>query len=347
MPLNITKLRALALAQTFFQPATLKETLNRLQFVQADPIRAPARAQDLILRHRVNNYKVNDLGKNIASLGLEEDYLYAYGFLTKNLSDLLLPKKVGRLSKFDKIVLDAVDKLKLANSKDLEKVLGRESVKNWWGGSSRAAKHSLDILNYYGLVRVLRRENGNKIYEVRKQYANPKTQSERKKEIILSIVNILNPVTEKKLTEALHFTKRLLGDTKKEFNKLVKDGVLTREKIDGVTYILEPYKKFEAGKPNVAFLAPFDPMVWDRNRFEHLWGWQYRFEAYTPKHKRIRGYYAMPLLWNEDIIGWANIKVVNKKLDIELGFAKGRPKSKVFEKELAKEVEKMKIFLGL
>ena len=55
----------------------------------------------------------------------------------------------------------------------------------------------------------------------------------------------------------------------------------------------------------------------------------------------------MPLLWNEDIIGWANIKVVNKKLDIELGFAKGRPKSKVFEKELAKEVEKMKIFLGL
>ena len=35
----------------------------------------------------------------------------------------------------------------------------------------------------------------------------------------------------------------------------------------------------------VRFLAPFDPVVWDRYRFEHLWGWAYRFEAYTPPAK--------------------------------------------------------------
>lgn len=59
----------------------------------------------------------------------------------------------------------------------------------------------------------------------------------------------------------------------------------------------------EASSPQVNFLAPFDPLVWDRRRFEHLWGWSYRFEAYTPPAKRVRGYYAMPLLWGERVIG--------------------------------------------
>ena len=36
----------------------------------------------------------------------------------------------------------------------------------------------------------------------------------------------------------------------------------------------------------VRLLAPFDPVVWDRDRFERLWGWAYRFEAYTPAAKR-------------------------------------------------------------
>ncbi|EWS60580.1 hypothetical protein Y695_04569 [Hydrogenophaga sp. T4] len=52
-------------------------------------------------------------------------------------------------------------------------------------------------------------------------------------------------------------------------------------------------------------LAPFDPVVWDRDRFERLWDWAYRFEAYTPPAKRVRGYYAMPLLWRDQVIGWA------------------------------------------
>ncbi len=59
------------------------------------------------------------------------------------------------------------------------------------------------------------------------------------------------------------------------------------------------------------FLAPFDPLVWDRRRFEHLWGWTYRFEAYTPLAKRRLGYYALPLLWDAGddarVVGWVNV----------------------------------------
>ena len=64
------------------------------------------------------------------------------------------------------------------------------------------------------------------------------------------------------------------------------------------------------GSPEaVRLLAPFDPIVWERRRFEHLWGWDYRFEAYTRPEQRRFGYYAMPLLWGYDVIGWANVSL--------------------------------------
>ena len=61
-------------------------------------------------------------------------------------------------------------------------------------------------------------------------------------------------------------------------------------------------------------LAPFDPVVWDRRRFELFWGWAYRFEAYTPAAKRQLGYYALPLLWRDRVIGWGNVSVKNGEL---------------------------------
>jgi hypothetical protein len=60
-------------------------------------------------------------------------------------------------------------------------------------------------------------------------------------------------------------------------------------------------------------LAPFDPIVWDRRRFELLWGWAYRFEAYTPIVKRKLGYYALPLLFRDQVTGWANVSVRERK----------------------------------
>ncbi|XXV38439.1 crosslink repair DNA glycosylase YcaQ family protein [Sorangium sp. So ce1504] len=50
---------------------------------------------------------------------------------------------------------------------------------------------------------------------------------------------------------------------------------------------------------SVRLLAPFDPVVWDRRRFELLWGWAYRFEAYVPAPNRKLGYHALPLPWGE------------------------------------------------
>jgi len=73
---------------------------------------------------------------------------------------------------------------------------------------------------------------------------------------------------------------------------------------------------------SVRLLTPLDPAVWDRTRFELLWGWVYRLEAYTPPAKRIRGYNSLPLLWRDRVIGWGNLAVKNGELHSELGYIK-------------------------
>ncbi|MEG0186027.1 MAG: crosslink repair DNA glycosylase YcaQ family protein, partial [Stenotrophomonas sp.] len=78
---TLDDLRRYAVARTLFTPTTLLTAIRRLGFVQADPIRAPARAQDLTLRHRVKGYRAGDLERRYRTLPIEEDCLVNYGFL--------------------------------------------------------------------------------------------------------------------------------------------------------------------------------------------------------------------------------------------------------------------------
>jgi hypothetical protein len=95
-------------------------------------------------------------------------------------------------------------------------------------------------------------------------------------------------------------------------------------------------------------LTPFDPLAWDRDRFELLWGWVYRFEAYTPAPKRKLGYYALPLLWRDRVIGWANLAVKDGELKSEFGYVESHPpRDRAFKRELEAELDRMRAFLGL
>lgn len=333
-----------AIAQTLFPKTSLAEAFNQLQFIQADPIQSPARAQDLILRHRVIDYKNGDLASNYSQLKIEEDFLYAHGFMTEELWKLLHPRTQVELTDFDNKVLKAVKEIGVANPKKLQDSLGKHHERNWWGGKSQATRMSLERLHYYGLVKIIARNKGVRTYAAFSPPVNNLSQDERIQKIILAVVNVLSPVTSKTLNQALFRIRQHFGDTASLIQKLIADGILGTEVVDGIKYIIsnsafEP----ESLTDGVRFLAPFDPLVWDRVRFEHLWGWAYRFEAYVPKHKRVRGYYAMPLMWREKIIGWANI---DKQVNVELGFVSTKPKDKQFKTALAEEIERFRVFIS-
>lgn len=342
----IHELRARAIAQSFFRKSSLKAAVMKLGFIQADPIRSPARAQDLILRHRVLGYKAGDLERRFASLDIEEDSLYAYGFVHRRVWELLHPRQPVRLSKLEKKVFDAVLQFGPTHPATLEMHFGRERAINDWGGYSKATTLALEQLHYRGFLRIAKRENGIRIYAESKPCLELPA-SERLRKLILTVANILAPLP----IQTLHSNVagyRLLGNPREAVRRLIDSGELQSQTVDGLEYVSPAQKNVSgAEEPVVRFLAPFDPLVWDRRRFEHLWGWAYRFEAYTPPTKRQRGYYAMPLLWENDVIGWANVNVRDGKLNTEIGFAKRQPRGAAFRRALEEECERLSSFLGL
>jgi uncharacterized protein len=354
----IRALRAHAITYSLFSPATLQAAIDRLGFVQADPIRSPARAQDLILRHRVESYRAGDLERHYASLDIEEDYLYAYGFLSRPVWNLLHPRKLTSLRTLEKKVLDIVVSLGEAHPTALTTHLGARRMVNAWGGYSKATTNALEWLHWRGFLRVVRRENGIRVYQPAltisdaMRISDAVSASERLRGLIRVLVNIFAPAPEKTL-RTLIAGYRDLGNPRHVLTELITSGELRQEIVDGVSYIWPESHLWPASDRRltdvprvVRFLAPFDPVVWDRRRFEHLWGWQYRFEAYTPVAKRVRGYYAMPLLWGDAMVGWANARGVDGKLRVDVGFVTKRPRGREFTRALDEEIARLGASLG-
>jgi uncharacterized protein YcaQ len=349
MGLTKAQLRQRAIGSTMFPPTSLHNALKRLGFVQADPIRSPARAQDLILRHRVKDYRAGDLEARYPKLKLEEDYLYAYGFMSHSLWSILHPRPKGNLSEDEQRLLDVVSAHRKIHPRELEAYFGRDREINAWGSYSKATTRALQSLHYRGFLRIAGREKGIRLYEPTvSQYAQVDSK-DRLAKLVLLIAGILGPLPVRSLRSVLQhlaYASPSLPGRKSAVVELQKSGELESAVVDDIRYV------WPAGRPThkqpneiVRFLAPFDPVVWDRHRFEHLWGWAYRFEAYTPPAKRKLGYYAMPMSWRDDMIGWVNISHMNGQMNIKPGFMNGRPTGRLFSQEFDSEVERFREFL--
>jgi uncharacterized protein len=353
LKLTLRQLRTHAILHTFARASTLREAFQRLQFVQADPIRAPARAQDLILRQRVEGYRAGDLERQYPSLDIEEGYLYAYGFLTRSLWQLRHPPDRKGLSRSEQRLLAVVEERGEAHPGDVQEAFGGRRAVNAWGSYSTLAKLMLERLHHRGLVRVARRENGVRVYAPSPVPSAVPSPSKRFEALLRAVTQVLAPLSERTLRSALFRQARVLGcDARAVLAAQRAAGAVEAGTLDGVSYLWpgpqmqhSPPPHPDEPSPRVRLLAPFDPLVWDRQRFEHLWGWAYRFEAYTPIPRRLRGYYALPLLWADRVIGWANVARSADGLEVELGFVGARPAGSAFRRELEAEIERMRVFL--
>ncbi|HVC60319.1 MAG TPA: crosslink repair DNA glycosylase YcaQ family protein [Acetobacteraceae bacterium] len=354
-PLTHTGLRRMAITGSLTGPTTIDRAIRALGFVQADPIRAPARAQDLILRHRVAGYRAGDLQRRFTRLGLEEDFLYAYGIMPRDTWRLLHPRHDADSSDGRHVpaglaaeVLAFVRDRDVTHPRDLAARFGRERALNGWGSWSAATTRALHSLHYYGLLRVARRQDGIRIYAPAPPHAEPLSRDERTRRVVLLVTRILAPLPERSLRATCSLLSRGvpdLGDPADAVRTLLAAGELESGEVDGERYLWPPGMRAPEAPRMVRFLAPFDPLVWDRRRFTLLWDWDYRFEAYTPPADRRFGYYAMPLLWGEHVIGWANAIITNGAVDLVPGFIGAAPKGRDFRRALDAEIARLATFL--
>lgn len=359
MPPDIARLRQFALRRQFPQPTTLGRAIARLGFVQADPIRAPARAQDLTLRHRVTRYRAGDLEQRYGKLGIEEDFFVNYGFVTRDVHALMHPRtphtawSTAERRRANNI-LAFVRESGVVHPREVDAHFSHGKALNWFGGQSNVSTQLLDAMHYRGLVRVARREGGTRLYAVREQTPVREHRVAAMDALVDVIVAKYAPLTGRMLSGLVQRLRHGVPQWTSSRAAAVARAKrrLPHVTVDGHTWFwpegdVLPVRRV-IPRDRVRLLAPFDPFVWDRARFEQFNGWAYRFEAYTPAAKRIRGYYALPLAWRDRVIGWANLSVRDGCLVPDLGFVAGRaPNDTVFRNALEQELAAFAGFMGL
>ena len=365
MPLTIDGLRRCAVARSLFQPTTLKRALHQMGFVQADPIRAPARAQDLILRHRVKNYHAGDLERLYHQLGIEEDFFINYGFVTGGVQTLMHPRLKSRESPWSsmssgqrnraKLILEFVRERGSVHPRQVDQHFSHGKVTNYWGGSSNATTRLLDAMHYQGLLRIVGRKAGIRLYATHEHGLGPSDKAERDARIDALadlVIGIYAPLPARSLGMVIRRLRYATPQWEREIPRALIRAKqrLAHEQVGGTEWYWPAGEDpaITAPQDGVRLLAPFDPVVWDRYRFELLWGWQYRFEAYTPVAKRVRGYYALPMLWRDRVIGWGNLSAAHGALKAAFGYVDSIPPSDGgFRRELEAEMNRMRQFLRL
>ena len=355
--ITLDALRRYAVARSLFTPTTLPKAIEKLGFVQADPIRAPARAQDLTLRHRVQGYRAGDLERRYAKLAIEEDFFVNYGFLPRATHHLMHPRTARTV--WDKqrwaqaqAVLAFVQERGCVHPRDVDAHFQHGKVSNWFGGSSNASTQLLDGMHYRGLLRIAARVGGIRTYAAREAVPAAGDAAAALDQLVDVIVHKYAPLPERSLGQLV---SHLYGGAPQWADGrraafLRAKARLPNTQLDSTTWFWRggenPASARHAVADSVRLLAPFDPVVWDRRRFELFWGWAYRFEAYTPAPKRVRGYYALPLLWRDAVIGWGNLAVQDGALKAELGYVSGKaPRDTAYKRELEAELERMRVFL--
>jgi uncharacterized protein YcaQ len=221
-----------------------------------------------------------------------------------------------------------------------------------------------------GLRRVARRDAGIRVYTTR-TWPTPEAEAlsaaRRAEALVALVVRVYAPMPEASFRATASRLRYAAPGLVTELRAAIAQATATLPgaTVEGVRWLWPagetlPSRAAEAREGDrVRLLAPFDPVVWDRRRFELLWGWAYRFEAYTPVRKRALGYYALPLLWDDEVVGWANVSstvssavtstvtsIARDGLDVAVSYVAGKPpRGWAYRTELDAEIARLREFL--
>lgn len=308
-------------------------------YIQIDPINVCGRMHDLILRNRVRDYQVGGLmrhlhGENEALLAetrtafehhlpdsaiLVAFPLDAWPHLTAAMrlrtqrdgawSGKLTPDE-RKLAKH--ILAELTERGPLSSSHIGDR---RGSTPGVWGAAT-LAKSTLQKLFFHGRVLIARRDGNRRLYDLPER-------------VLPAAILASKEPTAAETNRWLALTKlrqRRLTTLKREELRVIADDVqaITLTDADAPTlYCLrEDVPLLEVPVSNFPttplLLAPLDPLIYDRRVTSALWNFDYTWEVYTPLHKRVRGYYALPVLSGHELVGHVDPKADTKAKKLEI-----------------------------
>ncbi len=313
--------------------ATLR-ALEHLSYVQIDTLAVVERAHHHILWSRIPSYTPVHLESLLEERQIFEHWSHAAAFLPMRDYRFALPRmnavKRGE-SKWFASVSDKDEKEVLARirsdgplgARDFES--SKEQQGSWWNW--KPAKKTLEKLFFQGELMVSSRQGMQKVYDLRERVlpTNADTREPSLREfseyLIDSSLKAHGFTTQKQVTHL-----RQGADLRRLINTLLKEriaeGTLIELAVPGLPSVFSVPEIFETKRARsdskLRLLSPFDNAVIHRTRIEKIFDFNYSIECYTPKPKRQFGYFCLPLLYREALVGRADCKAdrKNKRLDV-------------------------------
>ncbi|MBA4180261.1 MAG: cytoplasmic protein [Anaerolinea sp.] len=252
------------------------------------------------------------------------------------------------------LVDNVLDQVRGRGSLTISEIEGRgERQGPWWGYGP--GKIALEAHFRRGALAVSRAANFSRVYQLAARVFDPALLSrpvmeapEAHREMLRIAARAHGIGTARDLAD---YFRLKLTEARPRLAELVDDGTLETVAVEGWT---EPayVPSGPSAPPPVharALLSPFDPVVWDRARTERLFGFRYRIEVYTPQAKRVHGYYVMPFLLGNQLVGRVDLKANRQARVLEVfgSYAEEGHVPESFAPDLAAELKHLSTWLGL
>ena len=314
--------------------------------IQYDPVDVCGKNAELTLQSRVKGFTKQmlanllykdhllvDYADKELSIWPSEDWPY---FTRYRETSIAHGKSFAGIPELEKEAIDYIRKKGPVSSDTLpiEGTIFWHSSMHWsgnWHKESPAARSVLEQLYTDGTLLIHHKSGSRKYYDVADKYLSPALLSApdpcpdeaswlawRVKRRIGAIGLLWNRRSDAWLGINMDTAQREAA-----FATLEKESSIVPVQVENIRFPLyllsEDLSLLEsviAGqqqpKPRLEFLAPLDPMLWDRKLIEAIWDYQYSWEIYTPAAKRKYGYYVLPMLYGDRLIGRIEPKADNK-----------------------------------
>lgn len=311
------------------RPIHLQRILDRLHLHQIDSVNVLARAHYLPAFSRLGAYDRADLDRLAWGTGQRRKLFEYWAHEASLLPFAMHPLLRWRMAQADRgdagwgrmrlyaterraEAMALLDRIRVDGPLATSDFEAHKGQSGWWEWSD--TKRTLEWLFWAGhITTATRRRSFERVYDLTERVIPDNilslptpTEAEAHRALIERAAAAHGIATERELRD---YFRQSPEEARPAIHALAEEGVLIPVEVPGWRHA---WLHRDARRPRrieaQALLAPFDPLIWERDRAERLFGFRYRIEIYVPAEKRLHGYYVLPFLLGDQLVARVDLK---------------------------------------